>query len=79
MANKNRRNNWESSMLAAALAVAGTLFFFDKLGSLMQNSMLSLQEVVHAAPALVIVLGISLLLADQTGVATQKEREGRHE
>jgi hypothetical protein len=79
MANKNRRNCWESSLLAAALAVAGTLFFFDKLGSLMQNTTLSLQEVVHAAPVLVIVLGVSLLLADQTGVASQNKREGRHE
>jgi len=81
MANKNRRNGWEASLLAAALAVVGTLFFLDKLGSLMQNSTLSLEAVVHSAPVLVVVLGISLLLADHTGVVarSQRSREGRHE
>lgn len=79
MANQNRRNGWESSLLAAALAIVGTLFFFDKLGSLMQNGALSLQAFVHAAPVLVIVLGVSLLLADQGGRVRQSEREGRHE
>lgn len=80
MANRNRRNGWESSLLAAALAVVGTLFFLDKLGSLMQSA-LSLQAVVHAAPMLVVVLGISLLLADHSAVAprNQRSREGRHE
>jgi hypothetical protein len=80
MANKNRRNGWESSLLAAALAVVGTLFLLDKLGSLMQST-LSLQAVVHAAPVLVVVLGISLLLADHSAVVSrnQPSREGRHE
>lgn len=80
MANRNRRNGWESSLLAAALAVVGTLFFLDKLGSLM-SSTLSLQAVVHAAPVMVVVLGISLLLADHTAVVSRNERsrEGRHE
>ena len=81
MANKNRRNRWESSLLAAALAVVGTLFLFDKLGSLMQNGAFSLEAIVHAAPVLVVVLGVSLLLADQSGSASRNERakEGRHE
>ena len=81
MANKNRRNCWESSLLAAALAVAGTLFFFDKLGSLMQNDTFSLQAMLHAAPVLVVVLGVSLLLADQTSVISRRSRtrEDRHE
>jgi hypothetical protein len=79
MANKNRHNGWESSLLAAALAVAGTLFFFDKLGSLMQNTTLSFEAMVHTAPVLVVVLGVSLLLADQTGMASQNKGEGRHE
>jgi len=80
MANKNRRN-WESSLLAAALAVVGTLFLFDKLGSLMQNGAFSFDAIVHAAPVLVVVLGVSLLLADQSGSASRNERakEGRHE
>lgn len=67
MANRNRRNRWESSLLAAALAVAGTLFFFDKLGSLMQSGMLSLGSIVHTAPVLVIVVGVGLLLATEDG------------
>jgi hypothetical protein len=81
MANKTRRNSWEASLLAAALAIAGTLFFFDKLGSLLQNGAFSLQAALHAAPVLVVVLGISLLLADQSGIASrsQRSREGRHE
>lgn len=81
MANKNRRNGWESSLLAAALAVAGTLFFFDKLGSLMQSGTFSLQAMLHAAPVLVVVLGVSLLLADQSRAASRNQgsKEGRHE
>lgn len=81
MANKNRRNGWESSLLAAALAVVGTLFLLDKLGSLMQNSAFSLDAIVHAAPVLVVVLGISLLLADHAAVVSrnQRSREGHHE
>ncbi len=81
MANQNRRNRWESSLLAAALAVAGTLFLFDKLGSLFQSGTFSLQAMVHAAPVLVIVLGVSLWLADHRPAVScgSQSKEGRHE
>jgi|HubBroStandDraft_6_1064221.scaffolds.fasta_scaffold545695_3 hypothetical protein len=81
MANKNRRNCWESSLLAGALAVAGTLFFLDKLGSLMPSGAFSLEAVVHSAPMLVVVLGVGLLLADQSGAGSRNEgpKESRHE
>ena len=78
--NSTKHNCWESSLLAAALAVVGTLFLFDKLGSLMQNNF-SFDALVHTAPALIVVLGVSLLLADQSTPATRSQRvkESDHE
>jgi hypothetical protein len=78
--NSTKHNCWESSLLAAALAVVGTLFLFDKLGSLVQNISFSFDTIVHAAPALIVVLGVSLLLADQgTSTVSRRGKEGDHE
>jgi hypothetical protein len=66
MAKKNRGNHWESSLLAAVLAVAGTLFIFDRLGSLIQGGMFCLRTVTHTSPALLVVVGLTLLLAEGT-------------
>jgi hypothetical protein len=65
MAKQNQPERWEAAIVAAAMAVAGTLFMFDKLGSLVRSGMLSWQAAVHTAPMLVVV-GLGLLLADQT-------------
>jgi hypothetical protein len=51
------------------MAVAGTLFMFDKLGSLVRAEMLSWQTTLHGAPMLLVVLGVGLLLADQERMA----------
>jgi hypothetical protein len=63
MANQISHNRWESSLLAGALAAAGTLFIFDKLASLMQN-LHSLHAVGHAAPVLLAGIGLNLWIAD---------------
>jgi hypothetical protein len=82
MAKRKQPERWESTMLAAVLAVAGSLFLFDKLSSLMRISSLSLQAIGHAAPLLLIVMAVSLMLADH-GAATdlrgERVKEGRHE
>jgi hypothetical protein len=65
MAKQNQPERWESAIVAAAMAVAGTLFMFDKLGSLVRSGMLSWQATLHAAPVLAVVLAVGLLFADQ--------------
>ncbi len=65
MAKKHQPERWESAIVAAAMAVAGTLFMFDRLGFLVRSGMLSWQTALHGAPMLLIVLGVGLLLADQ--------------
>jgi hypothetical protein len=44
------------------MAVAGTLFMFDRLGSLVRSGALSWQTTLHAAPVLLVGLGFGLLL-----------------
>jgi hypothetical protein len=80
MANGKQPDRWLSTLLAAAMAVAGSLFAFDKLGSLMRTGLLSLNTVLHASPIFLAVLGLSLWFA-QPGVnsAGARSREGRHE
>lgn len=83
MTKQKQPERWESAIVAAAMAVAGTLFMFDRLGSLVRSGMLSWQTTVHAAPVLVVVLGLGLLLADQetmTAAAARTQapaKEGR--
>ncbi len=64
MANKNQPERWESVIFAAALALAGTLFLFDKLGAFSWMSMVFSQDVLHFAPVFLAVIGVSLVLAD---------------
>ena len=65
MAKQNQPERWESVIVAAAMAVAGTLFMFDRLGSLVRSGMLSWHTTLHTAPMLLVVLGVGLLLAEQ--------------
>jgi hypothetical protein len=77
MTKQNQPERWESVIVAAAMAVAGTLCMFDKLGSLMRSGMLSWQTTLHGAPMLIVVVGVSLLLEDQdrvTAASAPKER-----
>jgi hypothetical protein len=69
MAKQNQPERWEAAIVAAAMAVAGTLFMFDKLGSLVRSGLFSWQTSLHAAPMALVVLGVGLLLADQETVA----------
>jgi hypothetical protein len=79
MAKQNQPERWESAIVAAAMAVVGTLFMFDKLGSLVRSGMLSWQAALHPAPMLLVVVGLGLLLADQASVphADRRSKAGR--
>lgn len=83
MANRKQPERWESGVLAAAMAVVGTLFLFDKLGSLMRTGLISFAAVLHSAPILLVAMGVSLLLAEP-GVPSASPhagdwREGHYE
>jgi hypothetical protein len=84
MAKQNQPERWESAIVAAAMAVAGTLFMFDRLGSLVRSGMLSWQTTLHGAPMLLAVLGVGLLLAEQERItpssvlsANQRSKKGQ--
>ena len=83
MASKKQPDRWEATLLAVVMAVAGALFLFDKLGSLVRTSFLSIPAVVHSAPVLLVAVGAILLLAEQGGMTSesgQREKQGgRHE
>ena len=70
MACQNQPDRYESLILAAALAAAGTLFLFDKLGAF---------AILHLAPAFLVGVGVSLIRAAAvTGPRGSKgSREGR--
>jgi hypothetical protein len=73
MAKQNQPERWEAAIVAAAMAVAGTLFMFDKLGSLVRGGMLSWQMSLHAAPMALAMLGVGLLLAERASVPPAKQ------
>jgi hypothetical protein len=81
MGKPNQPERWEAAIIAAAMAVAGTLFMFDKLGSLVRSGVLSWQATVHPAPMLLVVVGMSLLLLDQAPIppVNGRSRGGVHE
>jgi hypothetical protein len=84
MASNKQPDRWEATLLAAVMAVAGAPFLFDKLGSLVRTSILSLPAVSHLAPVLLAAVGAILVLADQDAAKTQsgepRQKEGaQHE
>lgn len=64
MLNRNQPSRYESSTLAAALAVAGTLFLSDKLSSLGQHGVLTFPVVSQVAGILLLAAGLCLLLVE---------------
>jgi len=81
MAQKNQPDRWESLLLAAALAVAGTLFMFDKLGSFIPTGTFLSHAFLHSAPIFLVVMGVSLMVADLGSAGAEHNRpgEGRYE
>jgi hypothetical protein len=77
MKRRNQPERWESIIIAAAMAVAGTLFMFDKLGSLVRSGMLSWQTTLHGAPMLLAVIGVGLLFADRGPAKSAPPTTGR--
>jgi hypothetical protein len=63
MARQNQPPRYESSLLAAGLAVAGSLYVSDKLSSLVRGA-LTFQVILQAAGILLIATGICLLLVE---------------
>ena len=72
MAHKNPPDRGEVLILTAALAVAGTLFLFDKLGAFMQTGNMLAHALLHSSPMLVVVVGVSLVLADTVTADTDQ-------
>jgi len=83
MKNRKQPDRWESMMLAVILAVAGTLFLLDKLGTLMRHGSVTVLSLAHAAPLFLAVMAVSLLVAEQASPAAGSQeqgwKEGRHE
>lgn len=83
MANKNQPDRWEATWLAVAMALAGIAFLFDKLGTLVRASFLSIPAVLHSAPVVLVGVGAILLLAEQGAFTTEssggKKPGGRHD
>ena len=79
MANPKQPERWEAIILAALMCVAGSLFFFGKLESLMRSGILSWHGVLHAAPVFLAVMGVSLLLADRGASAAYPSANGSKE
>ena len=84
MQRNHQCNRREATLLAAAMAIVGGLFLFDKLGSLIRTSILSFQLMWHSSPVLLVALGACVLfLAEQVTAPEPAERgrskEGQHE
>jgi hypothetical protein len=83
MAHKNQPDRWEATWLAAAMAVAGAPYLFDKLSALMRVSLLSFPSFLHSTPVLLVGVGAILLLAEQGAISAKPDgTEGggnRHE
>lgn len=81
MAHNNQPDRWEASLLAAAMAVGGAPFLFDRLGALVSSGLLSLSVVLHAAPILLVVAGAIVLLTEPSGVrpnsSSRQAKEGQ--
>jgi len=80
MASRKQPERSESVILAALMSVAGSLFFFGKLESLMRSGILSWHAILQASPILLAVLGMTLWFAESgnppSGV---RSRENGHE
>lgn len=83
MAYNKQPDRWESSLLAAAMAVGGAPFLFDRLGALVNSGLLTLSMVLHAAPILLVVAGAIVLLTEPSGVqhnaGSRHTKEGQNE
>ena len=76
MTYKDQPDRWESLILAAALAVAGTLFLFDRFGSWARVSSSFSHSLLHWSPAFLLVAGISVVVADTATASTNKATRG---
>ena len=75
MANKNHTQRWEAAILAAALAIAGTLFLFDTMGGVLLSHLLSWTALLHSSPAALAAVAAALVWAEQeTPRATAEDR-----
>jgi hypothetical protein len=85
MAKQTQPDRWESPMLAAAMALTGTLVIFDKLHSLMHSYILSWHLIPYCASVLLVVLGVCLMVVQVAPperqvapIPTQRKKEGPH-
>ncbi len=71
MKHNRQPDRLESSIIAAALAVAGMLFLSDKLGSLLFSGTAFMHLVQHTASVVLVALGLTLLVAEQDVIEIQ--------
>jgi protein-S-isoprenylcysteine O-methyltransferase Ste14 len=85
MAKQTQPDRWESPMLAAAMALTGTLVIFDKLHSLMHSYIFSWHLIPYCTSVLLVVAGLCLMVVQvtrpgaQTVVPNQRKKEGPHD
>jgi len=86
MAKQTQPDRWESPMLAAAMALTGTLVIFDKLHSLMHSYIFSWHLIPYCTSVLLVVVGLCLMVAQvapaerQTAaIPNRRKKEGPHE
>jgi len=56
-------DRWEATLLAAMLAVVGSIFLFGKLGVLVQTGIAAISALPHSAPGLLFLVALIVLLA----------------
>ena len=64
MASPNQPSRHEASVLAAGLAVAGTVFMSDKLSSLAHHGALASEVLLPVAAVVLVAVGVCLLVVE---------------
>jgi len=78
MASPNPPSRHEASILAAGLAVAGTVFMSDKLSSLAHHSALASEVVLQIAAVVLVTVGVCLLVVEWPVRAAGRPIRGRN-
>ena len=82
MEGRKQVTGWESTLLAVALAIAGTLFLGNRIWAMAEAGVLSFHTLESAAPALLVMVGVGLLLAEQgvfRGSVAARQARNSHE
>jgi len=76
MANQPQPQRWKSKLLAALLAIAGTLFLITQFDSTLLSRLYSWTALLHSSPAVLAAVAATLLWADDDfNTANTREQE----